>query len=365
MHLIPCSPLPSIDPALLKVLCAFADALSHLPDPRDPRGVRYPLAVLLGTLLVALTGGANTMAAVAAFTDDHQAWFRLWLPLGETVPTDDTYRLLVRRLEPETAVKAALLLLDGTCLPGLQELILALDGKFSRRSGDPAEGTRPLLLVSAFLVREGLTLAQEPCAAKSNEITAIPRLLERMVLEGAVVTIDAAGCQRAIVQALRATDADYVLAVKRNGGRRERRTCTVLGGPGLCEWVADPAAWLGLRSLIRVRTDRNGPDGRQRSVRYYISSWPVDAETLLALVRGHWRVPSGRGNGLHRTLDVQFREDNCRLRRGHAPVVMGILRRAALNIVRTLQQNFRPDLSIGLLRDKIGRNPALLAPILA
>ena len=351
--------------------------------------------MLLGTLLVALAGGADTMAAVAEFTVDHQAWFRLWLPLGETVPTDDTYRLLVRRLEPETAMKAALLLRDGTCRPGLPKLILALDGKFSRRSGDPAAGTRPLLLVSAFLVREGLTLAQEPCAAKSHEITAIPRLLERMVLEGAVVTIDAAGCRRAIVQALRAAGADYVLAVKRhqptlhaevraafaeaeqgvftpevqdhgetverNGGRRERRTGTVLGGPGLCEWVADPAEGPGLRSLIRVCTDRNGPCGRQRSVRYYISSLPVDAEALLELVRGH----GGVENGLHRTLDVQVREDDGRLRRGHAPVVMGILRRAALNIVRTLPQHFRPDLSIGLLRDKIGRNPALLAPILA
>ena len=142
-------------------------------------------------------------------------------------------------------------------------------------------------------------------------------------------------------------------------------TGTVLGGPGLCEWVADPAAWPGLRSLIRVRTERKGPGRRQRSVRYYIASLPVDAEAFLALVRGHWRVPSGRGNGLHRTLDVQFQEDDCRLRRGHAPAVMGILRRAILNMVRTLQQHSGPDLSIGLLRDKIGRNPALLAPILA
>ena len=116
--------------------------------------------------------------------------------------------------------------------------------------------------------------------------------------------------------------------------------------------------------LIRVRTERNGSDGRQRSGRYCISSLPVDAEALLELVRGHWRVPSGRGNGLHRTLDVEFREDDGRLRRGHAPAVMGILRRAVLNMVHTLQQNFRLDLSIGLLRDKIGRNPAPLAPIL-
>ena len=122
--------------------------------------------------------------------------------------------------------------------------------------------------------------------------------------------------------------------------------------------MADPADWPGLRSLIRVCTERNGPDGRQRSVRHCISSRPVDAEALLALVRGHWGVE----NGLHRTLDVAFREDDCRLRRGHAPAVMGILRRAALNIVRTLQQNFRPDLSIGLLRDKIGRNPRPAGP---
>ena len=113
-----------------------------------------------------------------------------------------------------------------------------------------------------------------------------------------------------------------------------------------------------------MRTERHGPRGHQRAVRDYIARLPVDAEVLLALARGHWRVPSGRGNGLHRSLDVQFREDACRLRRGHAPAVMGILRRASLNMVRTVQQNFRPDLSIGLLRDKIGRNPALLAPIL-
>ncbi len=172
--------------------------------------------------------------------------------------------------------------MDGSSLLGLGQLILVLDGKTARRSGDRAAGTRLLHLVSAFLVREGLTLAQEPCAAKGNEITAIPRLLERMVLEGAVVTIDAAGCQTAIVCHLRDANADYLLAVKRNqptlhrdvmaafaaaelgaglseawdrcqsrernGGRTERRICTVLGGPDLCARVADPDWWPGLRT---------------------------------------------------------------------------------------------------------------------
>ena len=109
-----------------------------------------------------------------------------------------------------------------------------------------------------------------------------------------------------------------------------------------------------------MRTERHGPRGRQRAVRYCISSLPVDAEVLLALVRGHWGVE----NGLHRTLDVQFREDDCRLRRGHGPAVMGILRRAALNMVRTVQQNFSTDVSIGLLRDRIGRHFWILAAAL-
>ncbi len=145
---------------------------------------------------------------------------------------------------------------------------------------------------------------------------------------------------------------DCCETVERNGGRRERRTCTVLG-----EWVADPAAWPGLCSLIRVQAERNGPRGRQRFVRYYISSLPVNAEVLLELVRGHWREPSGWENGRHRTLDVQFREDDCRLHRGHGPAVMGILRRAALNMVRTVQQNCCADVSIGLLRIRIGCHP--------
>ena len=222
----------------------------------------------------------------------------------------------------------------------------------------------------------------------------MPRLLERLVLEGAVVTIDAAGCQKAIVQELRAAGTDYVLALKRNqrtlhakvraafeeadrgactpemqdrcetvernGGRRERRTCTVLGGPNLCAGVADPAEWPGLCRLIRVQTERRSLRKRQRSVRYYISSRPGDAEALLALVRGHWGVE----NGLHRILDVQFREDDCRLRTGRGPAVMGIFQRAALNMVRTVQQNIGPNVSIGLLRDRIGCHPWILAAAL-
>ncbi|MYC62952.1 MAG: ISAs1 family transposase [Caldilineaceae bacterium SB0661_bin_34] len=381
------------DPELLETLCAFADHLATLPDPRDPRGVRHPLCVLLATLLVALAGGANSMAAVAAFTHDHRAWFRLWLPLGDPAPSRDTYLRLVRRLDPETAMKAALWLLDGTSLPGLQ-LVLALDGKVARRSGARAAGLRPLHLVSAFLVREGLTVAQEPYDRKSNEIAALPSARphppaggrghdrRRRLPDGH--RAGPAGRRRRLRPGPQAQpgplhrevkaafdDADRGAftpevedrceIVEHNGGRRERRTGTVLGGPGLCEWVADAKAWPGLRSLVRVQAERTGPRGRrQRSVRYCISSCPPQAEALLALVRGHWGVE----NGLHRTLAVPFREDDCRMRTGHAPAVMAILRRAALNMLRTIQRKRETDVSIGLLRDRIGRQPWILAAAL-
>ena len=180
-YIVACS-----DPALLAALCAFVARLPALPDPRDRRGVRHPLCVLLATLPV----------AVAAFTHDHRAWFRLWLPLGETTPSRDTYLRLVRRLDPETIMKAALLLLDGTSLPGLEELILALDGKVARRS--PGRGSAALAY-GERLPGAGGAPGRNPCEAKSNASTALPRLLDRIHLAGAVVTIDAAGCQPAIV----------------------------------------------------------------------------------------------------------------------------------------------------------------------
>ena len=183
------------DPECLEALCAFADHLATRPDPRDPRGVRHALPVLLATLLVALARGANSLAAVAAFTHDHQAWFRLWLPLGEATHSCDTYLRLVWRLDPETAVKAALWLLAAPVCPACGSWSWPWTARWRAARVTGPSASAPCI----FLVRERLTLAQEPCDAKSNEIAALPRLLDRRVLEGAVVTIDAAGCQRAIV----------------------------------------------------------------------------------------------------------------------------------------------------------------------
>ncbi|MXZ24402.1 MAG: ISAs1 family transposase [Caldilineaceae bacterium SB0665_bin_21] len=234
-------------------------------------------------------------------------------------------------------MKAALWRLDGTSRPGLEALILALDGKAAARSGDRAAGIRALHMVSAFLVREGLTLAQEPCDAKSNEIAAIPRWLDRIHLKGAVVTMDAAGCQTAIVQALREAGADYVLAVKRNQPTLHREVKAAFDD-------AERGVFRPADSAPSATTSRAG-------LRMRKPCWS-------------WSAATGGGNGLHRTLDVQFREDDCRMRSGHAPAVMGILRRTALNMLRTIQRKLETDVSIGLLRDRIGRQPWILADAL-
>jgi len=153
---------------------------------------------------------------------------------------------------------------------------------------------------------------------------------------------------------------DRCETVERTGGRHERRTGTVLGGPGLCEWVADPEVWPGLRSLIRVQAERTGP-AAAGSAPCATTSRPTGGRAGPAGPRPR---PLGVENGLHRTLDMQFREDDGRMRTGHAPAVMGILRRAALNRLRTLQQHCSKDVSIGLLRDRIGCRPWILAAAL-
>ena len=185
---------------------------------------------------------------------------------------------------------------------------------------------------------------QEPCAAQSSEITALPRLLGRLALQGALVTIDAAGCQTAIVQALRPAPTACWPSVQRNQDtfHREVKVAFDDAGRGAFRPVAEDRcktiARNGGRRARRIWTVLGGPastSGR-RAVRYYIASRLVDAEALPGLVCDHWKVE----NGLNRTLGMQFQEDDGRMRTGHAPAAMGILRRATLNRLRMLQQHF-------------------------
>jgi predicted transposase YbfD/YdcC len=244
--------------------------------------------------------------------------------------------------------------------------VVALDGKSLRGSFDRASRKNALHMVSAWSCTGGVALGQVKSSEKSNEITAIPRLLELLELKKCIVTIDAIGCQKGIVESILAKKADYILGVKRNQpalyddfvqyfdkhlllkdlpagigffetlykahGRLEKRRC----------WQSTelqflPAAkdWKGIRSVLRIESERSMESKTSKEVRYFISSLPLNPERALSSIRQHWFVE----NQLHWVLDVTFGEDKSRIRRGDAPENMGVLRRLALNICKKCTTN--------------------------
>ena len=242
--------------------------------------------------------------------------------------------------------------------------VVAIDGKTLRRSFDTATRKRALHMVSAWGCANGVVLGQVRTSEKSNEITAIPALLELLDVRGCIVTIDAMGCQRVIAEQIRAKRGHYVLAVKENQGallsdirdyfeadaeqgyrdlkaayheetdsghgRVEVRRCWQSAD---LRWVPASQAWAGAKSVARIECERHIKGKISREVRYYVSSLAVDAARLLAAVRSHWAIE----NRLHWVLDMTFREDYSRVRRGHAAENLTTLRRMALNICRRNQ----------------------------
>jgi predicted transposase YbfD/YdcC len=248
--------------------------------------------------------------------------------------------------------------------------VVAVDGKTLRRSADRTHGREAVHLVSAWATASQLVLGQAATAAKSNEITAIPRLLRLLVLEGCVVTIDAMGCQTAIAAQIRAQGADYVLALKSNQptllrtvqaafadqdptrptpwvpaeqdqartldkghGRLERRRYRALSDPDLLACLDPHGAWSGLRSVVQVQAERQRGAQRTVEARYYLASLPPAAATLGQAIRAHWCVE----NDLHWGLDVQFHEDACGVCVGDGAQNFAILRHLALNLLRQVR----------------------------
>ena len=242
--------------------------------------------------------------------------------------------------------------------------VVAIDGKTARRSYDRAGKQGAIHMVSAWATQQTLTLGQVKTDAKSNEITAIPQLLEMLALHGCIVTIDAMGCQREIAQQITDDGADYVLAVKENQGRLhanirvlfegaealgfdgtpydhaqtvdkghgrvERRECWVITERDCLEYLDPQRQWPQLKAAVRVAGHRQTTTGATSQPRYYISSLAGSAEQLLAAVSSHWSIE----NSLHWTLDVTFREDQCRVRKDHAPHNMNVLRQIGHNLLK-------------------------------
>lgn len=334
------------------------DHFADLEDPRTRRS-RHRLIELLLTAICAVLSGADSWAAVAVWGRAKLDWLRQFLPFAQGVASHDTFGRVFALLDAAVFERCFIAWMRTVCgaFEGLQ---VALDGKTVRRS--QTVGQKAIHVVSAFAHGLGLTLGQVKTAEKSNEITAIPELLDALLLKGCLVTIDAMGCQKAIAAKITQQDCDYALLVKNNQpglaaaiegifeaaarvgyagvshtraewlekdhGRLETRRCTVIDDlRGLGTRQHD---WPGVKTLMLVESSRESHGVTSTERRYYLCSRLADAAHLGTVVRRHWGIE----NGLHWSLDVVFGEDQARMRQGNAAENFSILRRIALNLFR-------------------------------
>lgn len=331
------------------------DCLESVVDPRVHRRKRHQLVDILVIALCGCLAGCEGWVDVELFGISKRKWFEKFLELPNGIPSHDTFGRVFALLDPHQLTRVLRQFVQAV-IGSLEGETIAIDGKTLRRSGESTTGKEALHLVSAWATQHGVVLGQVATADHSNEITAIPVLLQLLEVRGATVTIDAMGCQREIAQQVRAQGADYVLAVKGNQkgleeaiafhmgrghskrpraklktrekkhGRTDQRTYTAMAAP-----KAILAHWPGAQSIVRVcRETIDGEGKRTKEVRNFVSSLPPQVERLASTIRGHW----GIANQLHWSLDVTFNEDQSRIRQGHAAENAALLRRLALSILK-------------------------------
>ena len=367
---------------------SFLDHFAILPDPRVKRTRRHSLQDILTIAICAVICGADSWVDIALFGRSKKKWFRTFLDLPNGIPSHDTFGRVFAALEPaafESCFQAWISDLAGST----EGKLIAIDGKTIRRSLDTASGKSAIHLVSAWVHENHAVFGQVAVEAKSNEITAIPKLLKMLELKGATVTIDAMGCQKEIAQTILQGGGDYLLALKGNQsslhddvrlyfedaltrdfqgvphdlweqsekdhGRIEIRRCWTIED---IDWLIARHDWPGLRSIAMIESRRilNGQETMER--RFFISSLPGHvAQRIGRAVRIHWTVE----NELHWSLDMSFNEDQSRSRVRNAAENLSRLRRMALTL---LKQDTASKVGIKAKRLKAGWDEAYLLEIL-
>jgi len=331
-----------------------------LKDPRVERTRRHKLMDIVVISVMAVICYADGWSDIHDFGKARQAWLREFLELPNGIPCDDTFRRVFAALDPEQ-FQACFLSWVRSLVGGTDGKLVAIDGKTVRHSFAREEGKGALHLVSAWVAENQAVLGQLATDSKSNEITAIPQLLELLDLRGATVTIDAMGCQKAIAEKIIDAGGNYILGLKENHPTLHQEVeqffeaaqaetfrdtrCdqdeTVDGGHGRIElrrvfasddidWLADKPYWKELRSVVMVESERSVGDKTSFERRYYLSSLAPDAALLGERIRGHWGIE----NQLHWVLDMAFDENRSRIRRGHGPDNFALLRKIALILLK-------------------------------
>lgn len=362
----------------------FVDFFKKVPDHRMDRRKLHAVEEILLLTFCGMIAGCDSWDDLELFGKTKLDYLRRYLSYKNGVPSDDTLRRFFRQLD-SAAFETCFIEWVRSFQIDIANKVIAIDGKTSRRSFDGEN--RPMHLVSAFVSELGITLGQLKTEDKSNEITAIPELINMLDIAGGIVTIDSMGCQTKIVERIVDKQADYLIGLKGNQGalnddvrlffenkprhaifsteteadkghgRLEIRQCTVTSE---IEWLRERHPhWKKLNSVIEIQSQREIKGEITREKRYYLSSLPAQPDKILNAVRQHWGVE----NKLHWVLDIVFNDDQCRIRKGNAPRNIAIIKKTSLNLLQIIKKTM-PRVSFKAMRKLAGWDHNFLDSVL-